>query len=282
VLKPVALSGSRGVIRADDAAEARRAFARIAALLRSPQVRTLREEACDFIQAERYIEGVEVAVEALVVKGRLTPLAIFDKPDPLVGPYFEETIYVTPSRLSDGAQQAIIATVEQSVRALGLFHGPVHAEFRLRDEGRDSRVWVLEIAARSIGGLCSRALRFSSADSNEHISLEELIVRNALQQDVSRAGREEQASGVMMIPIPAAGFYHDVEGVDDALRTAGVEDIRITAKAGQELIPLPEGASYLGFIFARCETPAEVEQALRSAHAQLRFVVTPKLPVLAR
>jgi biotin carboxylase len=276
VLKPLALSGSRGVIRANDAADFIQAFERIRALLRSPEIQVLREETSHFIQVEGYVDGEEVAVEGLVDRGQLRILAIFDKPDPLVGPLFEETIYVTPSRLSMKAQALLVQTLERAMQALGLYHGPFHAELRINSIG----AWVLEVASRSIGGLCSRALRFCSPELGENISLEELIIRLALGEDVESARREKTASGVMMIPIPRAGVYQKVEGVDEARATPGVEDIRITAKPGQKLVPLPEDASYLGFIFARAQSPEFVEDALRHAHQKLRFNISPVLPVV--
>jgi biotin carboxylase len=276
VLKPLALSASRGVIRADTQEEFVRAFERIRALLKSPEVGVLREETSNFIQVETYIEGTEVALEAIVDRGRLRVLAIFDKPDPLAGPFFEETIYVTPSRLDREAQKKVIETLARATTALGLWHGPVHAELRINRAG----IWVMEVAARSIGGLCSRALRFEIPLVDKEVSLEELLIRLMLGLDVSRVYREGSASGVMMIPIPEAGLYQETRGVDEARAVVGIEDVVITAKQSQKLVPLPEGASYLGFIFARGESPALVESALRQAHAQLRFVISPALPVI--
>jgi len=264
VLKPLTLSGSRGVIRANDDGELAAAFGRIRKLLASPDVGVLRDPAAGFIQVEEYIEGAEFALEGLVESGRLRVLALFDKPDPLVGPFFEETIYVTPSRLPAARQQEIANAAQRAVAALGLWHGPVHAEVRLNTGG----VWILEIAARPIGGLCARSLRFQNG-----MALEELILRHALGEKVEPV-REYSASGVMMIPIAQAGFLEAVENIERAESTAGVEAIEITAKPRQQLVPLPEGASYLGFIFARGETPEFVEQALRAAHGKLRFVVS--------
>jgi biotin carboxylase len=276
VLKPLALSASRGVIRADTADEFVRAFERIRALLRTPEVGVLREETSNFIQVESYVEGAEIAVEGIVDRGRLRILAIFDKPDPLIGPFFEETIYVTPSRLAAETQQHVIQTLGRAVQALGLHHGPLHAELRINREG----VWVMEVAARPIGGLCSRALHFRIPLVDENVSLEELLIRLALGQDVSRIYRENAAAGVMMIPIPLSGFYQETQGVDEALATPGIEEIHITAKVRQKLVPLPEGSSYLGFIFGRGHSPEFVEDALRHAHEKLRFVLTPALPVI--
>jgi len=266
VLKPLGLSASRGVIRADNAAEFRAAFDRIRALLRR-----VRGDAAQWIQVESFIPGREVAVEGIVTAGRLRVLAIFDKPDPLDGPFFEETIYVTPSRLDPATQQTLVAATEKAVAAVGLWHGPVHAEMRLNEGG----VWMLEMAARPIGGLCARALRFSG-----DMPLEELILRHALGEDISGLEREKQAAGVMMIPIPRAGILEGVENVGAALATSGVESIEITAKLGQELVPLPEGSSYLGFIFARAATPEAVGEALRAAHAKLHFRLNAALRVM--
>jgi len=255
VLKPLGLSASRGVIRADSAAEFVVAFERI---------RKIGEK---HLQVESYIPGKEFAVEGLVTEGRFQPLALFDKPDPLEGPFFEETIYVTPSREPEAVKQALLDTAAQAVRALGLRHGPVHAELRYNERG----ACILETHARPIGGLCARALRFGSQP------LEELILRHALGEDVSQARLDGPASGVMMIPIPKGGIYQSVEGVDRAARVAGIEDVVITAKEGQRFVPLPEGSSYLGFLFARGDSPGMVETALRQSHAELKFHIATAL-----
>ncbi len=276
VLKPLALSGSRGVIRADDPEQFVAAFERIRKLLRSPGVQVLREDSSQYLQVESYVEGEEIAIEALVDRGRLQVLAIFDKPDPLTGPFFEETLYVTPSRLPADELQEATEALAKAVEAVGLKHGPLHAEVRINSQG----AWLLEMAARPIGGLCARALRFRRPVSEEVISLEELAIRLALREEVEKIRREPAAAGVMMIPISQEGIFHRAEGVDEALATPGVEDVSITATPDHKLVPLPEGSSYLGFIFARGKSPEFVELALRSAHAKLRFVISPALPVL--
>jgi ATP-grasp domain/L-amino acid ligase C-terminal domain 2/ATP-grasp N-terminal domain len=287
VVKPVSLSGSRGVMRADDPAAFGAVFERLRALMRSAEVRAERNEAHDMVLVEGFIPGREYAVEALLHRGVLRVLAIFDKPDPLDGPFFEETIYVTPSSASASLQALIVEAVTRAALALGLYHGPVHAECRVNDRG----VFVLEVAARPIGGLCARALRFTPVPSPESllpitpkpkplIPLEELLLRHALGEDPAMWRREGGASGVMMIPIPRRGIYRGVDGIGAARQVPAVDDVRITAKADQLLVPLPEGASYLGFIFARAERSAGVEEALRAAHAQLTFAIDAELPVL--
>ena len=269
VLKPLGLSASRGVIRADNPAEFRAAFQRIGALLARPEIQVLREEQNQYIQVESFIGGQEYALEGVLTAGRLKTLAVFEKPDPLNGPFFEETIYLTPSVIQPVIQQA----TEKAIRAVGLTHGPIHAEARY--DGRD--VWVLEVAARPIGGLCAKVLRFDGG-----MPLEELLLRHAAGEDIAHIQREPCASGVMMIPIGRGGVYEGVEGLDSASEIAGVEEIAITAKIGQTMEPLPEGASYLGFIFARGKAPEDVERSLRNAHARLRFQIAGKLPVIRR
>ncbi|PYV24110.1 MAG: carboxylate--amine ligase [Acidobacteria bacterium] len=281
VLKPLALSASRGVIRADSGEQFTKAFERIQALLRAPDVRVMREATSEFIQVETYVEGREIAVEGLMDRGQLKVLAVFDKPDPLAGPFFEETIYVTPSRLRPEVQAAVVETLERAVRALGLYHGPLHAELRIGPEDAPApRVWIMEVAARSIGGLCSRALRFCSSSLGDGITLEELLIATALGKNVRDVRREAAASGVMMIPIPHEGIYEDVHGLERARAAPGVEDVVITARPTQKLVPLPEGSSYLGFIFARGSSPEFVEDALRRAHEKLQFVIATALPVM--
>ena len=271
VLKPLGLSASQGVMRANDPAEFESGVERIRMLLTSPEIQVLREPGLDRLLVESYIPGGEVAVEGLLTEGRLRTLAIFDKPDPLQGPYFEETIYVTPSRLPAAMQQTIEDCAARTAHVLGLVTGPIHAEFRINEKGP----WVLEMAPRPIGGLCSRALRFGL----EKIPLEELLVRHALGLGGSDAPREAQASGVMMIPVPRSGIFEGVDGIEDAEHIAGISEIRITARLKDYVQAWPEGSSYLGFIFARSETPAEVEDILRAAHAKLQFRFSPRLPV---
>jgi hypothetical protein len=277
VVKPLVMSGSRGVIRVNTPSELVSALERLRDLLAQADVRVERDAAHDTLLIESFIPGREFAVEGVMTAGILRVLAIFDKPDPLDGPFFEETIYVTPSREPADVQQEIAAAVASAASVLGLRHGPVHAECRVNDSG----VFVLEVAARPIGGLCSRALRFGSA-GDASTSLEEVLLRHAVGDNVAGYVREPQASGVMMIPIPHRGIYKGVEGEDAARGVAYVTDVRITAKLDTRLVPLPEGKSYLGFIFARAADPLEVERALRRAHAELRFVINNEIVVSGR
>ncbi len=267
VVKPLMLSGSRGVIRADDPAQLVAAVDRLKSLLHALD---LGPAAQPFL-VERFIPGFEVALEGILDCGRLKVLALFDKPDPLDGPFFEETIYVTPSRLPYAVQSAIAACASDAARALGLREGPMHAELRVNEAGP----WIVEVAGRSIGGLCSQTLRFGT-----DVSLEELILRQAFGLEIESLSRENRAGGVMMIPIPGAGLFRRVEGVPEAEAVPGVEEIQITARLNYPIVPLPEGDSYLGFIFARGETPGQVEAALREAHRRLRFAIEPSIPLL--
>jgi biotin carboxylase len=274
VIKPVALSGSRGVMRADDPRSFVEAFERLAALLRSPDVRAERNEAHDRILIESFVPGREYAIEAVLHHGVLRLIAIFDKPDPLDGPFFEETIYLTPSAAPPDVQRAIVRSVAAAADAIGLHHGPIHAECRVHPS--TGEVFVLEVAARPIGGLCARVIRFADGTSLEHA-----LLKHAIGESPESWVRESSASGVMMIPIPRRGILRRVEGIDAARAVPGVDDVRITAKTDQTLIPLPEGASYLGFIFARAPAAGAVERVLRDAHARLTFVIDPELQVLS-
>ena len=276
VLKPVSLSGSRGVMRVNDAAELVQAIDRLRLLLARPDIRSERDPAHDLLLLESFIDGHEFALEGLMTDGVLQTLAIFDKPDPLDGPFFEETIYLTLADTRSDLGRRITDAVATAAGAIGLRHGPIHAECRVND--RD--VYVLEVAARPIGGICARALSFQREEDATRISLEELLLRHALGEPSDGWRRERRASGVMMVPIPRRGMYRRVEGVADARRVPGVEDVVITAKADQLLLPLPEGASYLGFIFARGPEPSMVERALREALGRLAFSIDPELPVL--
>ena len=265
VLKPLSLSASRGVIRANNSTEFVKAFQRITSILGSSDVKSRNDARAQQILVEDFIPGIEVALEGILIQGRLKVLAIFDKPDPLDGPFFEETLYVTPSRLPVDVQNEIVSCTARTADVLGLREGPVHAELRVNDDG----AWIIEIAARSIGGLCARTLRFGAG-----ISLEELIIRHAIGMEVESLQRERQPAGVMMIPIPHAGILREVRGRTDAEQVSGIEEVTISIPNGQEVLPLPEGARYLGFIFARGSTPASVEASLREAHHRLEFVIT--------
>ena len=275
VLKPFSLSASQGVVRANNREEFLAGAARIHRLLESPEILANRETNLDQILAEGYIPGREVAVEGLLTDGLLRVLAIFDKPDALEGPYFEETMYVTPSRLSVSQLGEVERCAADAVRAVGLSHGPVHAEFRINDGG----VWALEVAPRPIGGLCAGALRFENAQDGELIGLEELLLRHAVDLPGSHWPREQVASGVMMIPVPRSGVFEKVQGEEEARATPGVSELHITARIHDYVAAWPEGSSYLGFLFARGGTPGEVETALRRAHGKLKFTLTPRLPV---
>jgi formate-dependent phosphoribosylglycinamide formyltransferase (GAR transformylase) len=284
VVKPLALSGSRGVIRVNDATGLAAALQRVRSLLAAADIRAERDTAHDLVLVEQFIEGKEFAVEGLMNHGVLDVLAIFDKPDPLDGPFFEETLYVTPSSASPAIQAAIVDAVDRASTALGLHHGPIHAECRVNAGG----VHVLEVAARPIGGLCARALRFvrrqGSPDEGlpggSDMSFEELLLRHALGEPSAAWRREAFASGVMMIPIPQRGIFRGAAGLEEARGVPAITDIRLTAKLDQLLVPLPEGASYLGFIFARAERAADVDVALRRAHGRLSFTIAPEVRVL--
>ena len=267
VVKPLRLSASRGVIRANDAIELRAAVGRLGAIL---------ESACDPMGdnpvrleylVEDFVPGYEVALEGLMTAGQLHVFALFDKPDPLDGPFFEESIYVTPSRHARSEQSASIDCVARAAAALGLREGPIHAELRFNDKGP----WLIEIAARPIGGRCSAVLRFGDGS----VTLEEIVLRHALGLPLPSLEREHRAAAVMMIPVPGAGVLEDFSGIAEAKGVPGVEDVVITAHRGETLVPWPEGSRYPGFIFARAETPALAERAVREAHGRLRFGLRP-------
>src|SRR5437899_8723281 len=267
VVKPISLSASCGVIRANNRDEFVAAFHRVATLLEKLGGETLGEGAGKIL-VEDFVPGRAVALEGLLTNGELRVLALFDKPDALNGPFFEETIYVTPSRLPAAVQREVASCAARAARVLGLGEGPMHGELRVSDRG----VWVIEIVARSIGGRCSQALRFAAG-----LSLEEVILRHALRMDIPSLDREGRAAGVMMLPIPRAGVLEEVRERERALAVPGMEDLQITAQPGDEMVPLPEGTRYLGFLIARGETPEAVETALRDAHSKLKFVISPIL-----
>jgi len=271
VVKPLRLAASRGVIRADDPAGFVAAFRRLAAILAEPDASACGPPARQVL-VEEFVPGREVALEGLVMGGRLHTLALFDKPDPLDGPFFEETIYVTPSRLPREAQEAIADCAARAAAALGITEGPVHAELRWNDRGP----WLIELGARPIGGRCSAVLRFGSeAGSGKSASLEEIVLRHAMGLALPNFEREPTPAGVMMIPVPGAGRLREVRGVAEARGVPLIEDVAITAHPGQTLVPWPEGSRYPGFIFARGPTPAAVEAALRAAHGKLTFALDP-------
>jgi biotin carboxylase len=255
VVKPGTLSASQGVLRADSPEEAVAAVHRVRRIAIAAGVDP---EAP--LLVERFIPGAEIALEGLLRDGALEVLAVFDKPDPLDGPAFEETIYVTPSRLEQRDMRAVLDTARKATRALGLEDGPVHAELRVVG----GKAWVIEVAARTIGGLCSRALTFSTGRT-----LEQLVLSHAIGLPSAPLRREQRASGVLMIPIPSAGTLIGVEGTERALAVPGVTELQVTIAPGRDVVPVPEGNRYLGFVFARAESPQDVEAALRTAGASL-------------
>ena len=261
VVKARRLNASRGVIRADDAAALEHALAQV----RRIQSRALRDAASLGVLVERFIPGVEVAMDAVLTRGALEPLALFDKPDPLDGPTFEETIYVTPSRLPQATQRAFADAVQQACIAAGMHDGVVHAEARVNDDG----VWLLEIAPRGIGGRCGRLFATTLGSDSA-----EIVLRHAVGLPLP-ARSTHDAAGVMMIPIPASGMLEGVDGRDAARAVADIIDVDITAEPGQLVAPPPEGAGYLGFIFSRAATPEAVEAALHAAHAALLIRIRP-------
>jgi biotin carboxylase len=276
VIKPIGLSGSRGVMRANTPGELDAAAARLRALLSRKDVRAIRSGVEDTILIEGFISGRELAIEGVMTGGRLQTFAMFDKPDPLDGPFFEETIYVTPSTLDPATEERVVRQVARAASALGLEYGPVHAECRVSADG----IYILEMAARPIGGLCSKVLRFNGVPGIAVASLEDVLLRHAVGQDVSRVVREPCAAGVMMIPIPRKGTLKRVHGTGQACAVAGIDEVQITAKVDQLLEPLPEAGSYLGFIFARRSDAGEVVQSLNAAHAHLHFDVAAPIEVL--
>lgn len=263
VIKPVALSASRGVIRVNNNEELEQAIERVTQMLSAEL--NLKDEVKNVLLLEEFIPGKEVAIEGMLHKGELDVLAVFDKPDPLDGPFFEETYYITPTSYSGKIQKEIKQTVLASCLAYGLKEGPIHAECRINESG----VWILEVAARTIGGMCGRLLSLGTGHS-----LEELVLLHAMGQRVETK-KLDTAAGVLMIPIPKAGILKRVEGLLQAQRIPFINDVTIDVREGYELIPLPEGNSYLGFVFAEAPTVAEAEQALRDAHNCLNIVIAP-------
>jgi hypothetical protein len=261
VLKPAGLAASRGVIRADDAAAARRAEARIRAMLRQSEL-----DADQALLGEEYLPGAELVVEGLLISGRLEVLALIDKPDPMEGPFFEETLLVTPSRHETAVQDAAVALAEAGTRALGLVTGPVHAEIRVDPGGT---VRLLEVAARSIGGLCGRALSFGLVGE----SLEVIVLRSALGMPTMDTSPARPAAGVLMVPIPATGVLTAVEGVEEVEAFPGIDAVTLTIPPGRRVTALPEGDRYLGFVFAGGADAAQVEETLRIAGSSLTVVV---------
>ena len=262
VIKPLALSASRGVIRADNDEQMISACSRIEGILASAgQSGYIR----DHILVESYLDGAEFAVEGFIIQGEFHLLTIFDKPEPLTGPFFEETYYLTPTQLDCRQQTELVNEVRQCCKAYGLEQGPVHAEARITKSG----IVLLELAARTIGGQCGQLIEFSLQQK-----LEEIVIQGmcGIKPELPN---NPQAAGVMMIPVTNSGILKRVEGLTNALEIPYIEDIEIHIREGYELIPLPEGSSYLGFIFAKAPKYHEVYQSLKSAYECLRFVTQP-------
>ncbi len=259
VVKARCLNASRGVIRADNADQLVQALRQVQRI----QARAQRD-AADLL-VERFIPGVEVALDGVLSRGALRVLAVFDKPDPLDGPYFEETLFITPSRLPNWTQREFADAVERACVAAGVTEGMIHAEARINEAG----VWLLEIAPRGIGGLCGRMFAATLGMDSAQI-----VLRHAVGLPLPLQVNDT-AAGVMMIPIPASGIFHGVDGLDAARAVPHITGIEITAPPGQLVAPPPEGAGYLGFLFSRAATPQQAEAALRAAHAALTVHIQP-------
>jgi biotin carboxylase len=257
VVKPVSLAASRGVIRADTVAELAAAIIRVDRLLRRPEL--CGSDGNPPLLIEEFIPGAEIAIEGFLTEGELSVLAIFDKPDPLDGPFFAETLYVTPSRHDRAMLDDAVAVTREALHALGLRDGPIHAELRLAADG----AVFLEVAARSIGGRCSSALRI--LDGEHEMSLEELILRHALGMPLDQPRLAPGGAGVLMLPVPSAGVLHQVSGAREAATVPGVTAVDLTIPVGQAMESLPEGDRYLGFVVARGSDAATVEDSLRRA-----------------
>lgn len=265
VMKPTYLSGSRGVIRANNEKEFTNAYLRIKNILDEPEAIIRGKDEAKMLLIEEYIDGIEVAVEGIIVNGEFLPLTIFDKPEPLDGPFFEETLYVTPSRLPKSLQEKILEETKNASNAIQLTNGPVHAELRI---DRNGDPWVIDIASRTIGGKCSRAIKFSDG-----ITLESIILSHVLGKKLPNIVPISSSSGVMMIPIPKSGVLKEVLGKEDALAIEGIEEIEITIPLGDKIVQLPEGDRYLGFIFASSKKSNETIEILKEAHKNLKFEI---------
>lgn len=261
VAKPLSMSASRGVIRADDKKEMIAACERIRPIVAEASTPFEREH----LLIEEYIDGIEIAFEGYLDHGTLHTLTIFDKPDPLTGPFFEETIYVTPSSLSQSVQMSIRDVIQHACDVYGLTTGAIHAECRIDEQ---DRVWILEIASRTIGGDCGRTL------ADDGFGIEELAISLAIGSPVD-IQLSEQARGVMMIPIREAGLLKRVEGLLEANKVNLIDSIDIIIPQGHELTPLPEGNQYLGYIFASGDSSEEVVDAIREAYERLNIVTAP-------
>lgn len=262
VVKAVSLSASQGILRADDPATTTAAARQVRRILG-----TARRPADEPLLVEEYVPGQELSIDGLLTAGDLAVTAIFDKPCTPDGPTFEETLLTTPSRLPEPVLAAAVATAGRAARALGLTYGPIHAELRIDDRRGAARPTMLELAVRSIGGLCSRVLRFPGG-----MSLEELVLANALGRPAPRRPAAGP-SGVLMLPVPQPGVLRAVEGRAAATAAPGITGLTITIPIGQRVQPLPEGDRYLGFIFAEGDTHQNVEKALGAARERLRIVI---------
>ena len=264
VLKPTFLSASQGVLRVNSFKDFVKGFELLSDLLTEMKVKKRGGDQVKWILVEEYIPGKEVSIEGIVNEGKLKDLAIFDKPEPLEGPIFQETILITPSILDEHLEFSLLETAQIALKALGIRKGPVHIELRINDKGN----YILECAARSIGGLCSKVLEFKGG-----MSLEELILRSALGRNVEKTQLIDKAKGVMMMPTEKRGILREIHGIKAALAVKGITDVQITIKPGEMLEPLPKGDRYLGFLFAEGKDQDTVKIALQEAWLKIKVVL---------
>ncbi|MBS1256004.1 MAG: Alanine--anticapsin ligase [Deltaproteobacteria bacterium] len=263
VIKPTFLSASQGVLRVNNEQEFKEGFQILTDLLSQKKIKKRGGEEANYIMVEEYIPGNEVSIEGIVSQGKLKILAIFDKPEPLEGPTFEETIFVTPTTLSGSMQSSLYETAQQAMETLGIVKGPVHIEVRINSNGN----YILECASRSIGGMCSKILEFQGG-----MSLEELILRSSLGRNIEKSNLSDTAKGVMMMPIKNSGKLKEMRGVEEAISVDGITDLQITIKPGEMLDPLPKGDRYLGFLFAEGKNQEMVIKDLKNAWSKIEVV----------
>lgn len=266
VIKPTYGQGSLGVIRADTVDEFEKAFQYTSRIIVDLDMRPSAVRDRSGILVEQYIPGEEYTVELLMHEGKPYSLAVFEKPDPLEGPYFEEGIYVTPIRRDEKIRSLLVEAAIRGSRALGIETGPCHCELRLSGE----LPYILEIAARPIGGFCSQVF----ADLMG-FDLHDLVLQNAVGLPVMPPPiADGVALGVMMLPVPGRGNLARVSGVDRALDIDGIMSVKIHVEAGSRILPYPEQSCYIGTVLATGSSADEVVARLKSAAKAVSFELT--------
>ena len=245
VLKPIYGTASKSVLKINNVEK------------NKEQIEKLMQDCFDQdLVIEEYIDGKEYALEGTIINSELKKIVIFDKPVEYKHPYFEESIYITPSELSSEAEKRVVSIVDKACKKIGLEDGPVHVEFKINE----NQIFIIEINPRMIGGLCSRCLSFGLFK----VSLEEIILHAFMNNELKNIELLNNYVGVLMIPTPKSGKFISINK-EELEKIPNISNVEITVPEGSDLLEPPYGDKYLGFAFSQGIDKKTVNESLLTA-----------------